>query len=347
MSLWSRIKSRSAQPNDAQSQPPGAPDVPFVAFTPTCRWSADGLPPAWMSGTVTGTYCGGGKDLEVVGESHYQPALQLAASYSGKPMHASVHAFLIAEEGNPYDGSAVAVWVGAAKVGHLSRDDARTLRSSIIDLGVRQNAPVVVDGTIVGGGPGRSLGIWLKYDPEAFGLNRRAGASSQTSNPPLRSGWTQAIVTDQEDDSYDLSPIEALPLDSAQRLPKLRKLLQEEATPIGRHFIMSELETTTYKLRDAFPAALDEFDATCTLHDAEMPTIRPALIEKFGDVPLLDFYRQACIRHAKAKDSDQALWWAERGLLTYGDQAHDPSWMTDLEKRAAKLRAGGATTTGV
>ena len=42
----------------------------------------------------------------------------------------------------------------------------------------------------------------------------------------------------------------------------------------------------------------------------------------------------ACIRHSKAKNWSEALWWAERGIELYGDRAIDGEWVDDLQSRA-------------
>jgi hypothetical protein len=83
------------------------------------------------------------------------------------------------------------------------------------------------------------------------------------------------------------------------------------------------------------PPALEEYNETCTPHDAEMDGIRDALLAKFGRVPLLDTYRQMAIRHQKATNWNAAIWWAKRGLSLYGQQAARPEAVEDLEKRVA------------
>jgi hypothetical protein len=46
-----------------------------------------------------------------------------------------------------------------------------------------------------------------------------------------------------------------------------------------------------------------------------------------------------CIRLAKAQEFEQALWWAERGLAVYGENAGRPDAVEDLRKRAETYRA--------
>jgi hypothetical protein len=63
-----------------------------------------------------------------------------------------------------------------------------------------------------------------------------------------------------------------------------------------------------------FASALDEYDQACHQHDAEMDGIRAAFMAKWGRLPVLETYRQMAIRQQKARNFEQALWWAERGI---------------------------------
>ena len=65
----------------------------------------------------------GNDDLEVVGESYYQENLWrlVGPRWPDERVRHHVYAVLIAEDDNPYDANAVAVWVQGLKVGHLSR----------------------------------------------------------------------------------------------------------------------------------------------------------------------------------------------------------------------------------
>ena len=64
-----------------------------------------------------------------------------------------------------------------------------------------------------------------------------------------------------------------------------------------------------------------------------MDTIRPALVAKFEGVPVIEMYRQATIRCAKAKRWLDARQWAERGIAVYRDEAVRPEIVDDLRKR--------------
>ena len=152
-------------------------------------------------------------------------------------------------------------------------------------------------------------------------------------------GLSEAIASDAEDDSYDLSWLNDLPSDPLRSIAMLRKLLEAERDPIDRHFMFHHLEAALYSSRDAVSSALAEYDECCRAHDAEMETIRDAFIAKWQQVPWLHTYKQMCIRLAKAKRFDEALQWAERGVRIYGPRAARPEAIEDLVKRAATYRA--------
>ncbi|MDT0351104.1 hypothetical protein [Pseudonocardia charpentierae] len=67
--------------------------------------------------------------------------------------------------------------------------------------------------------------------------------------------------------------------------------------------------------------------------------IRAALLAKFSSVPVLETYRQMAIRRQKAKDWQQAIWWVERGLALYGEQAARPESVDDLRNRSTAYQA--------
>jgi hypothetical protein len=275
--------------------------------------------------------------LEVVGESHYQDDLwHLAGGFSVDRIRCAVTAVLVPEPRNPHDRNAVKVLVDGRLVGYLSREDAAAYLPGLQRLRATHNCPIALLGQIVGGGPREDglgmLGVFLDHNPADFGLR----PSQITHIGELRTGFSQAVATDLEDDSYDLSWYEHL---SGSQTPgdivDLRKLLAAENDPIDRHFMLAELGRCLYKSRDAFTSALDEFDAVCVQHDAEMHRIRPALYDKFGSVPIIEMYRQAAIRCQKAQDWRQLRFWAERGLVVYGSEAARPEAVADLDKRLA------------
>lgn len=282
----------------------------------------------------------GDQSLEVVGESFHQDALvAIAKSHGGRladGVRVEIMATLLADPTNPYDPNAVGVWIEGNLVGHLSRRDAAVFQPVVMRL-TEAHGYVVVRGEIVGGGmyadgPGR-LGVFLRYSPEGFGIPNPHARTAQTS---MRTGLSNAIATDLADDSYDLAWMVGLSSAPSRRVSQLRILLADEIDPVSRHFMYSALEADLYSLRDLTPALLDEYDAACKAHDADMVLIRPALIAKFNVLPLLETYRKMAVRQQKAKNYEQALRWAQRGLEVYGEQASNPDWVEDLQHRAAK-----------
>jgi HIRAN domain-containing protein len=300
--------------------------------------------PAWMRDGMQVRLCEGWVDLDVVGEASYQDNLWRLVSGRGSSddrVRVEVCAVLAAEPDNPYDANAISVWVQGLKVGYLSRDDARRLRPGLLALERKHGMPIAFSGVISGGGmradgPGR-LGVFLDYDPADFGL--RAPSSSPAPGRRMRTGLTDAVATDEADDSYDLSWLSDLPADDIRAIKKLRQLLERESDVIDRHFMHAHLEALLYQSRGAFASALDEYDAACRQHDSEMDGIRAAFLAKWGQVPVLEIYRQMAIRQQKAKNFEQALSWAVRGIAVYGDDCARPEAVEDLRKRADSFRA--------
>jgi HIRAN domain len=299
---------------------------------------------SWLYNGTEVHLCEGQVDLEVVGEASYQDSLwQVVGRRSAGADHVrmEVSAVLVAEADNPYDPNAVSVWVWGRKVGYLSRDDARRYRPGLLALEDRYGKPIALAGAIVGGGiradgPGR-LGLFLDHDPADFGL--RAPAPPRPSGSRMWSGLSDALATDEVDDTYDLSWINDLPADDLRAIKMLRELLERESDILDRHFMYAHLEALLYRSRGVFRSALDEYDQTCRRHDAEMDDVRDAFVAKWGEVPVLETYRQMAIRQQKANNFQKALWWAERGLVLYAGDCARPEAVEDLQQRAESYRA--------
>lgn len=287
---------------------------------------------------------GGGHDLEVVGESHYQDALwHVVGGRTLERVRVEIRAVLQAETDNPYDPNAISVWISERKVGYLSREDAAAYRGGLEKLEARDGKKIALRGVVVGGGvredgPG-FLGVWMSHDPTDFGIAPIVPAPVAALRGSMRTGLTEALLTDEEDDSYDLSWLARLPSDPIAAIARLRQLLREDPDPIDRHFMYCEIEERLYRSRDAFTSALDEYDDTCARHDGEMNGIRDALLTKFGRVPMLETYRQMAVRQQKAKNWAEAIRWAERGLALYGSNAARPEAVDDLRKRITAYTA--------
>lgn len=286
---------------------------------------------------------GGHHDLNVVGESHYQEDLWHAIgrqhNIQDRP-RVEVIAVLAAEDDNTYDVNAISVWVDGRKVGYLSREDAQRYRPGLLALQASCGKAVALSGVIAGGGMGddgpRMLGVFLRHDPVDFGFRRPHLLI--TADAGFRTALSDALATDEDDDSYDLGWLQELPGDDIRAVPALRQLLARETDPISRHFMYAELEKIIYRSREAFASALDEYDQVCRQHDAEMENIRPALLTKWSKIPLIELYRQMAIRQQKAGNYQQALWWVERGMVIYGDDCARPEFLDDLQHRAVRYR---------
>lgn len=285
----------------------------------------------------------GTEDLEVVGEANYQAELwSLCGGSLGDRIRHAVVAVLIPEPGNPYDSNAISVRIEGRLIGYLSRQIAAQYIPGLHRLMSRTGCHVALHGVIVGGGyyddgPGR-LGVWLSHNPADFGIAVHRPASA-TANGSMRTGLSEAVRTDLEDESYDLAWLATLPTADRPAVAMLRTLLQQERSPIARHFQFAELEARLYHARDLYDGALDDFDEACRQHDAEMDAFRAAFIGKWGKVPLLETYRQMVIRQQKKQDWKACLWWAERGLMLYGRDAAREDAVEDLLKRRNRALA--------
>jgi hypothetical protein len=275
--------------------------------------------------TAEATLYSGDETLEVVGESHYQEALwRIVGGRRNDPVRYETHAVLLPDPANHYDPDAIEVRINGTLVGYLSREDAGAYRPGLLRLmETSANRLVALHAVIVGGGPRPNsigyLGVFLDHDPADFGL-----AAHHTSTGELRTGLSEAIDTDLEDDSYDLSWYQQLTENDDIAINQLQSFLDTEHDPIDRHYMLCELEHRLYRARTTVPSALDQFDAICRRHDEEMITIRPALLDKFGVIPVIEMYRQAVIRCQKAKLWQAAREWAERGIAVYSDKAARP-----------------------
>jgi hypothetical protein len=99
----------------------------------------------------------------------------------------------------------------------------------------------------------------------------------------MRTGLSDALATDEADDSYDLSWMGDLPTDDLRAITMLRQLLGRESDPIDRHSMHAHLQSLLYRSRDVFDSALDEYDQACRQHDSEMDGIRAAFMAKWAE----------------------------------------------------------------
>jgi len=309
-----------------------------ISSAPETRWHEPAT-------TVSAHLFGGDEDLEIVGEASYQDALwAICGGVKGDRIRHKIIAVLVPEPDNPYDPNAVSIHTEGNLVGYFARDVAVSYLPGLHRLMAQCGSHVALEGVIVGGGyyddgPGR-LGVWLEHDPRDFGVassgsTRRPGPATRPAHVggAMRTGFSEAWLTDLDDDSYDLSWFNDLPDADRPAIAMLRDLLSTDPDPIDRHFQFAELETRLYRCRDLYDMALDEFDNACRLHDAEMEIICQAFITKWKKVPLLETYRQMAIRQQKQTDWNACVWWTERGLALYGNNAAREDAVEDLLKR--------------
>jgi hypothetical protein len=300
-----------------------------------------GRPRADLSAeAVEATLLRGDETLEVVGESAYQEALwMIVGGRSREPIRHPVRARLLPEPTNDHDENAIRIAIDGHTVGYLSREDAAAYKPGLLALMERSaGGQVALNGQIVGGGQRGDrigfLGVFLDHDPGDFGVSSRHASTGH-----IDLGWSAAIDQDDVDDSYDLSWAGGLSGDDAIVTDQLERLLEAERDPVDRHFMFNFLAERLYRLRDDDPGALPKFDSICEQHHSEMRAIRPELLRLFNGLPRVPMYRQAAIRHQKAKNWEQALIWAERGVAFYGNDAIRHENLDDLQNREAHARA--------
>lgn len=108
--------------------------------------------------------------MEVVGESFYQDDLKhIAGEHGRESARKEVIALIRPDNDNPHDDKAVSIWVHERKVGHLSRDDARSFRRRLAAKKLSNQATTcsarVVGGHLLNGGSRASYGLLLYIKP--------------------------------------------------------------------------------------------------------------------------------------------------------------------------------------
>ncbi len=108
-----------------------------------------------------GTY-----SVDVVGESHYQKALErICGGRTENSQRLVVEAFLVLEDDNPRDSKAVRISIQGKTVGYLDRETARSFRKQI--GGIRMTgvaakcSAIIVGGWDRGGGDRGYFGVKL------------------------------------------------------------------------------------------------------------------------------------------------------------------------------------------
>ncbi len=108
--------------------------------------------------------------IDVVGESHYQPAIRAACGWvPGTETHFECMAELVPEPTNPHDSNAIMVRIEGRQVGYLSRKDAVRLGPSIAEMTAAQGVGMC-RAFIAGRADGETdnLGVFLHLDAEVI-----------------------------------------------------------------------------------------------------------------------------------------------------------------------------------
>jgi hypothetical protein len=106
--------------------------------------------------------------VDVVGESHYQPAIRAACGWKrGTDTLFHCVAELVPEPTNPYDPNAIKVTINGACVGYLPRQEAATLGPAIREA-IEQQGSGACRAVIAGHATGDTdnLGVFLHLDAE-------------------------------------------------------------------------------------------------------------------------------------------------------------------------------------
>lgn len=106
--------------------------------------------------------------VDVVGESHYQPAIRTACDWKpGTDTLFHCMAELVPEPTNPYDRNAIKVTIDGACVGHLSRQDAVTLGPAVQNA-IKHQGSSMCRAVIAGhaNSDTDNLGVFLHLDTE-------------------------------------------------------------------------------------------------------------------------------------------------------------------------------------
>lgn len=105
--------------------------------------------------------------FEIVGESHYQSALEkICEGRSGESQSKKATATIVHEDDNPYDNEAIRVDINGLTVGYLSKNDARKYRQALKIMG-KAGATATCPALIVGGwdrGGKDKGGVGVKLD---------------------------------------------------------------------------------------------------------------------------------------------------------------------------------------
>jgi len=230
--------------------------------------------------------------VAAVGESNYQAALWSVVrdqTPSDRGYHMEVTARLVPEAENAYDANAIQVFIEAALVGYLSRDDAEDYEPYITELLDAADhiecAGLIRGGFLTDSGARASLGIWLDLPPaddtaepdaqQARTTGARAAASTMSG---AQYGLVQGKhYTEFIDDVLALKRRGAL-AEALELLYALVDAVEEEAAKTGvgvAPWYYEQAAIVSRKLRDADGeiAILERFAAQPHAPGAQPPVL--------------------------------------------------------------------------
>jgi hypothetical protein len=132
----SRAIASEIQVQQSVAVPPKQPAEP-VAAEPKKRRAKKATPVEVDLPPLTGKITGGHPfAFDVVGESHYQPALRKLRNGRHMATDNDFVADIVAEPENPHDPNACAIYIEGLKVGYLPRDAAADFQQQVADMAV-------------------------------------------------------------------------------------------------------------------------------------------------------------------------------------------------------------------
>ncbi len=150
------VRALRRRPSPAKLAPPAAPSRRAAASTPPLVSPADDSPrKIEVQVRLPG--------LEIVGESHYQDALEeLAGGRTEDGVELEVEVSMVPESDNKYDPNAVGVEIDGELVGYLSRASAKKYRAAFGAAATEEWPARIVGGWDRGEGDRGSFGVRLE-----------------------------------------------------------------------------------------------------------------------------------------------------------------------------------------
>ena len=184
------------------------------------------------------------------------------------------------------------------------------------------------------------LGVWLSHDPADFGLTPIVPPPPAALTGSMRTGLTEALLTDAEDDSYDLSWLHRLPSDMrSQRSASFGAFLSTIPIPsIAISCSANSRIAYTARVTSSHP----HLPSTTTRAGGTMPKWRESgqrssrSSARFPSSRPIGKWRSVS---RKSRTGSRRVWWVERGLTLYGEHAARPESVDDLRKRLTAYQA--------